>query len=69
MSHITQNKGSDIQNSELSMWEWLLNESKLSLINPAVDLSLIKISFFIVKVFSKADEDYIQTQQSFPSLG
>ena len=51
------------------MWEWLLNESKLSLINPAVDLSLIKISFFIVKVFSKADEDYIQNSAEFPSLG
>ena len=41
----TQNKGSDIQDFELSMGEWLLNESKLSLINPTVDLSLIKISF------------------------
>ena len=51
------------------MWEWLLNESKLSLINPAVDLSLIKISFFIVKVFSKADEDYIQNSAEFPEPG
>ena len=34
-----------------------------------MDLSLIKISFFIVKVFSKADKDYIQNSAEFPEHG
>ena len=51
------------------MWGWLLNESKLSLINPAVDLSLIKKILFIVKVICKADKDYIQNSAEFPEPG
>ena len=48
----TQDRAQIFKTLELSITECLLNESEHSLIIPTVDLSLIKISFSVSKVYT-----------------